>query len=120
MSDEPTMWAEVGEALAASATLTAAAWGAFGGAAAAISIEVDRRAVIRQVALGAMVAAGVGTLATALVVALGKLPATAIPVGAGLGGAHFLVGVFGPAIIERRLRRLTDLQDAESAKNDGA
>lgn len=120
MADEPTVWAELGKGLAASATLTAAAWGAFGGATAAISIEVDRKAVIRQILLGAMVAAGVGTLATALVVALGKLPAAAIPVGGGLAGAHFLVGVFGPAIIERRLRRLAEPPSSEGGAQDGA
>lgn len=106
MSDETTILGELGKALAVSATLTAAAWGAFGGATAALAVQVDRKAVIRQILLGAMVSAGVGTLAMAFIVSVWQLPADLIPTGAGVGSANYVVGVFGPALIERLLRRV--------------
>lgn len=116
MADETTLWQEVGQALAVGASLTAAAWGALGGATAAVAIEVDRKAVVRQIVLGAMVSAGVGALAMALAVKLMGLQPELIPVGAGLGNAHYLIGVFGPALIERLLRRLHATQGAEGDK----
>lgn len=106
MTEETTIWADILKGFAVSATLTASAWGALGGATAALVIEVDRKAVMRQIALGGMVAAGVGALAMALVVAIWKLPPELIPAGAGAGGAQFMIGVFGPALIERLLRRI--------------
>jgi len=106
MPDEPTIWGEIWRSVAASATLAAAAWGAAGGATSALVIKVTTRDAIRQVILGALTAGGMGTLGGGLIAAWMDMPPGAIPaIGAG-GSMAYLVGVFGPAIIEVLLTRI--------------
>lgn len=107
MTDQTTLWAEMWRGAAASATLTAAAWGAAGGMTSALAITgQQRRDVIRQVALGALVSGGLGTAAGGVLSSWLGLDAQAIPlVGAG-GSMSYLSGVFGPAVIEVILSRV--------------
>lgn len=107
MTDHPTIWAEVWRSAAASVTLTAAAWGAAGGLTSALAITgQQRRDVIRQVVLGALVAGGLGTAAGAVLSTWLGLPVEAIPaVGVG-GSTSYLTGVFGPALFEVVLSRI--------------
>lgn len=106
MADEPTIWGEIWRSVAASATVAAAAWGAAGGATSALVIKVSTRDALRQVILGALTAGGMGTVGGGLIAAWLDLPAHAIPaIGAG-GSIAYLVGVFGPAIIEVLLTRI--------------
>ncbi len=60
MSDEPTFVADVIKAVAASSVLGAAAWGAAGGATSGLLIRVGRLALLRHMAVGALVAGGAG------------------------------------------------------------
>ena len=104
--NDATIWGEIWRSAAASATLAAAAWGAAGGATNALIIKVRTREAIRQIALGALTSAGMGTGSGAVIVHWLDLPAEVIPVlGAG-GAASYFVGVFGPAIIEVVLSRI--------------
>lgn len=104
--DQPTFWHEVWRGVLASGVVTAAGWGAAGGVTSALAVKVKPRAALRQIAMGALVAGGTGTLATALVAKMIGLSPELIPaVGAGASASYF-VGVFGPAIIEVVLRRI--------------
>lgn len=110
MTTELGFWQEVWRGVltssAVSSVATAIAWGAAGGFTSALAVKVGRRAFARQVAMGALVAAGTGTMATALVVKVFGLDPALIPVSSGFSPAVYLVGVFGPAIIEVVLRRI--------------
>lgn len=106
MSDELTFGQEILRGLLASGVVTAGGWGAAGGMTSALAVKVSPRAALRQIAMGALVAGGTGTFATALVSHwLGLSPELIPAVGAGASGSYF-VGVFGPAIIEVMLRRI--------------
>lgn len=105
--DEMGFWREVWHAVAASTAISGGAWGAAGGVTSALAIRVPARAAARQVAMGALVAGGTGTLGTALVSAWMGIPPEFIPaMGAGASASYFM-GVFGPAIIEVMLRRIS-------------
>lgn len=104
--DQPTIWGEIWRGVVASGVVTAAGWGAAGGVTSALAVKVRPRAALRQIAMGALVAGGTGTLATAFVAKMMDLSPELIPaVGAGASASYF-VGVFGPAIIEVVLRRI--------------
>lgn len=104
--DHPTFWQEVWRGVLASGVVSAAGWGAAGGVTSALAVKVRPRAALRQIAMGALVAGGTGTMATALVARMTGLSPEMIPaVGAGASASYF-VGVFGPAIIEVVLRRI--------------
>lgn len=106
MSDETTIWTELWRSAAANATLAAVAWGAAGGATSALVVRVSLRDALRQVILGALAAGGMGSVGGAVIAAWLELPAGAIPaIGAG-GSVAYLVGVFGPAILEVLLARI--------------
>lgn len=106
-STDPSFWQEVWRAVIASGVVTAAGWGAAGGVTSALAVKVKPRAALRQIAMGALVSGGTGTLATALVTKMAGLSPELIPVvGAGASASYF-VGVFGPAIIEVILRRIS-------------
>lgn len=106
MTDDQSIWTEVLKSIAASTTLAAAAWGAAGGMTSALSVRVEKAAVLRQVLLGALVAGGTGTAGAALVAYFLGVPTETIPL-AGVGGSSsYLVGVFGPAIVEVLLSRI--------------
>lgn len=109
MPDTNTIWADVWRAVAASGVLTgatAAAYGAAGGLTSALAVREPARSMIRQILMGGLIAGGTGTAATALLAAWGFIqPVTIIAAGAG-GSASYLIGVFGPAVIEVILTRL--------------
>lgn len=106
MASETSIMTEIGNAIMASATIAAAAWGAAGGITSAIAVKVDRRAVLRQVFLGALVAGGMGTGGMAMVAHWLGMPASAIVLGGAGGAGSYVVGLFGPAIIEVILGRI--------------
>ena len=58
------------------------------------------RDAIRHILLGGIIAAGMGSLSLALIARWLGLPPEAVPAGAASGSAAYLVGVFGPAVIE--------------------
>lgn len=106
MADETSIWNEIGRSLAASSVIAAAGWGALGGATSALTVKVTVSAAIRQIVLGALVAGGIGTLAMALVAKIFSLTPQLIPVAGAASSASYLVGVFGPAVIEVLLSRI--------------
>lgn len=105
--DEMSFWREVWQSVVASSLVSTGSWGAAGGITSALAVKVPARAAARQVAMGALVAGGTGTLGTALVSVWMGIPADLIPaMGAGASASYFM-GVFGPAIIEVMLRRIS-------------
>lgn len=106
MTDEPTIWGEIWRTAAASTVLAAAGWGALGGVTSALTVRVPMRAAIRQIILGALVSGGIGTFAMALVAKMFSLGPELIPVAGAASSASYLVGVFGPAVIEVLLSRI--------------
>lgn len=107
MDPQNSIWAELWRAAAANVTLTAVAWGAGGGLTSALAIEgQSRRAVIRQVVMGALIAGGLGTAGGTVLWAWLGLPPEAIPASTAVGATNYLTGVFGPAVFEVVLRRI--------------
>jgi len=107
MSTEPTIWHEVWRGVIASGVITAAGWGAAGGITSSLAVKVRPRAALRQIAMGALVAGGTGTMAIALVSKAFDLPPEVIPAFGAASSASYFVGVFGPALIEVLLRRIS-------------
>lgn len=105
--DEIGFWREVWQSAVASSLVSAGAWGAAGGITSALAVKVPPRAAARQIAMGALVAGGTGTLGTALVSAWMGLPPDLIPAAGAGASASYFMGVFGPAIIEVMLRRIS-------------
>lgn len=106
MNDGSGFVATVLRDLAASTAAILAAWGALGGATNALTTRMRLRDALRHILLGGLIAAGMGSLSLAVVAAWLDLPAAAIPAGGAAGSAAYLVGVFGPAVIELVLARL--------------
>ena len=106
MNDETGFVAAVWRELAASTAAILAAWGALGGATNALTTRMPLRDALRHILLGGIIAAGMGSLSMALVAVWLGLPTEAIPAGGAVGSAAYLVGVFGPAVIEVTLARL--------------
>ena len=107
MADDATIWHELLKAAAASATVTAALWGAAGGATSALVVKVSAKDVLRHVTLGALTAGGIGTMVGAVLLAktIGVTTEALGYIGAG-SSISYLVGVFGPAIMEVLLHRI--------------
>lgn len=107
MVDETSIWAELLKAAAASATVSAALWGAAGGATSALVVKVSAKDVLRHVTLGALTAGGIGTMVGAALLAktIGLTPEALGFIGAG-SSISYLVGVFGPAVMEVVLHRI--------------
>lgn len=104
MSEQPTLVNEIWKVLENSPAVRAAALGAAGGLTSGLSITGQtRRAVARQILIGAIMASGLGSLSAALMSAWLGLPALAVGAGS---GASYLVGVFGPALVEVMLSRI--------------
>jgi len=97
-----TMWKTV----AASTLVGAAFFGAVGGITSALAINVKREELVRQIALGALAAGGMGSGGGAVVAAWLDIDWSLIPAGGATGTMSYLIGVFGPAIIEVILGRL--------------
>jgi hypothetical protein len=106
MNEEPGFIAAVLRDLLASAAVILAAWGALGGATNALTTRMRLRDAIRHILLGGMIAAGMGSLSMALVARRLDLPPETVAAGGAAGSAAYLVGVFGPAVIEIALARL--------------
>jgi hypothetical protein len=107
MSDQPSFWGEIWRTAASSALFTAALWGAAGGLTSALVISGERRRdVLRQIVLGMLTAAGLGSASGAVIWHWLDLPMGAIPMAGVGGGASYLTGVFGPAFFEVILTRL--------------
>ncbi|WP_395543284.1 hypothetical protein [Neotabrizicola sp. sgz301269] len=117
--NDTTFWQDVWRGVIASGVVTAAGWGAAGGVTSALAVKVRPRAALRQIAMGALVAGGTGTLATAIVAKFTGISPELIPaVGAGASASYF-VGVFGPAIIEVVLRRIGQGRLPGDGPNEG-
>ena len=100
MNEEPGFVAGVLRDLAASTAVILAAWGALGGATNALTTRMRLRDAVRHILLGGLIAAGMGSLSMGLVARWLGLPPEAVPAGGAAGSAAYLVGVFGPAVIE--------------------
>lgn len=120
MHEEPTFWAQVLQSAIASGVVTAAGWGALGGATSALAVgPASKKAAIRQITMGALVSGGTGTLAMALFAKSFGIDASLIPlVGAGSSASYF-AGVFGPAVIEVILSRIHAGRLPGEDKDDG-
>ncbi len=106
MNEEPGFIATVLRDLATSTAVILAAWGALGGATNALTTKMHLRDALRHILLGALIAAGMGSLSMAAITTWMGLPPAAIPSGGAAGSAAYLVGVFGAAFIEVVLARL--------------
>ncbi|MAM39770.1 MAG: hypothetical protein CL949_14995 [Erythrobacter sp.] len=111
MNDNSGFVATVLRDLAASTAVILAAWGALGGATNALTTKMRLRDALRHILLGGLIAAGMGSLSMAVVTSWLGLPPQAIPAGSAAGSAAYLVGVFGPAVIELVLARLRDARE---------
>jgi hypothetical protein len=110
MNDETGFLATVLRELATSTAAILAAWGALGGATNALTTKMRLRDAIRHILLGGIIAAGMGSLSLALVARWLGLPPEVVPAGAASGSAAYLVGVFGPAVIEVTLARIRSIR----------
>jgi hypothetical protein len=115
MNDEAGFLGQVLRDLTASTAAILAAWGALGGATNALSTKMRLRDAIRHILLGGLIAAGMGSLSLALIARWLGLPSEAVPAGAASGSAAYLVGVFGPAVIEVTLARIRSLRAGPEA-----
>jgi hypothetical protein len=109
MNDDGSFIAGVLRDLAASTAAILAAWGALGGATNALSTRMRLRDAIRHILLGGLIA-GMGSLSMSLITQWLKLPPEAVPAGGAAGSAAYLVGVFGPAVIEVTLARIRSIR----------
>jgi hypothetical protein len=110
MNEEPGFVSGALRDLAASTAVILAAWGALGGATNALTTRMRLRDALRHILLGGLIAAGMGSLSMGLVARWLDLPPEAVPAGGAAGSAAYLVGVFGPAVIEVTLARIRSLR----------
>lgn len=104
MTEPPTLIDDLYRALVSSSHLHAMGWGAAGGLTSGLAITGQtRRAVLRQITMGALIAGGSGAGAAALLSSWLGLPALAVGAGS---GASYLIGVFGPALFEVVISRI--------------
>jgi hypothetical protein len=68
------------------------------------------RDAVRHILLGGLIAAGMGSFSMTLVTRWLGLPPEAVPAGGAAGSAAYLVGVFGPAVIEVALARIRSIR----------
>ena len=106
MQDDQRFLVAALKELATSTAVILAAWGALGGATNALTAKMRLRDALRHILLGGLIAAGMGSLSMTVVAAWLDLKPEAIPAGGAAGSAAYLVGVFGPAVIELILARL--------------
>jgi hypothetical protein len=106
MNDDTGFLGQTLRDLAASTAAILAAWGALGGATNALTTKMRLRDAIRHILPGGLIAAGMGSFSMALVTRWLGLPLEAVPAGGAAGSAAYLVGVFGPAVIEVTLARI--------------
>ena len=118
MNEEPGFFVGVLRDLAASTAAILAAWGALGGATNALTTRMRLRDAVRHILLGGVIAAGMGSFSMAVITNWLGLPAEAVPAGGAAGSAAYLVGVFGPAVIEVTLARIRKLRDGPGDDRD--
>ena len=106
MTEKTGFVAAVLNDLATSTAIILATWGALGGATNALTTRMRLRDALRHILVGAMAAAGMGSLSLVIVANWMSLPSATILAGGAAGSAAYLVGVFGPAFIEVVLARL--------------
>jgi hypothetical protein len=104
--EDPSFWFAVFERLASSALLILAVWGAAGGLTNALVVRASVRETIRLLVLGAIIAAGMGSLSMAMLVSFLDLPPEAIPAAGASSSAAYVFGTFGSAIVEVILGRI--------------
>lgn len=109
MPENPNSWLK---ALLGSALVITMLWGALGGLTNALVAPTGtgyRKSIqhaIRQVMLGALVAAGAGSIGGAVIGKWLGLPAEIIAAGSVGGAMAYFTGIFGGAIIEVVLTRI--------------
>ena len=118
MNEEPGFVAGTLRDLAASTAAILAAWGALGGATNALTTKMRLRDAIRHILLGGLIAAGMGSVSMSVVSHWLKLPPEAVPAGGAAGSAAYLVGVFGPAVIEVALARIRSFRAGGGSSPD--
>ena len=118
MNDEPGFITAVLRDLVASTAAILAAWGALGGATNALTTKMRLRDAVRHILLGGLIAAGMGSLSMGLITHWLKLPPEAVPAGGAAGSAAYLVGVFGPAMIEVGLVRIRSFRAGQGGGPD--
>jgi len=114
----PVLWFAIWEKLTASAFIILAAWGAIGGATNALVVKATVKEASRLIALGAVIAAGMGSLSMSVLVAFLDLPSEAIPAGGASSSAAYIFGVFGSAIVEVALGRIQQARTLSERKDD--
>lgn len=119
MTGEQGILHEVWKAFEASPLGQALFWGGIGGLVAWWSIEdrSQRNALKKQIALGAIVAAGSGSLGAVLIKVILGTEFGAIAAAA-IGPVAFLMGVFGPAYITMKLKHFSGDENGGGAAND--
>ena len=113
MNEGPGFVAATLRDLTASTAAILAAWGALGGATNALTTRMRLRDAVRHILLGGLIAAGMGSFSMSLVARWLGLPPEAVPAGGAAGSAAYLVGVFGPAVIEVTLARIRGLRSGD-------
>lgn len=126
MTESGGIWADILKATAENAAIVAALWGAAGGFTSALAVRdsggivgrVGRAA--RQILIGALAASGGGVAMGAVISRWLSLPDEAIAaIGAG-STVSYMVGVFGPAVIEVLLLRIRRVAPQDSGGEDNA
>ena len=109
MPENPNTWIKI---LLGNALVITALWGALGGLTNALvaptgtGYRKSLQHAIRQVMLGALVAAGAGTVGGAIIGKWLGLPSEIITAGSVGGAMAYFTGIFGGAIIEVILTRI--------------
>ena len=105
--EDPHFLVALGKSLLGSALVLLVFWGALGGVTNALVTRVSVREAVRLILLGAVIAAGMGSLSMAFLAAWFNLPSESLMAIGGAGGSTaYLVGVFGSAIFEVVLGRI--------------
>lgn len=109
MTDDPTpVWASAKAAFLAVPALGTALWGGLSGATNALVIKMTAREALRHVAIGAVIAAGLGGIAAPILTHWLGLPDGTITGrdGAAGGALAYLTGSLGAAVFEAVLTRI--------------
>ena len=106
-------WTERAAEAMASAIFVAACWGALGGGANVLSSRMGWKEAFRHIALGAIIAAGAGSLVGELVAHWVMPSGMEFKTGASVGVASFLSGALGASVLERARGIIGGKKEAE-------
>lgn len=108
MPENQSTWAALWAWLIASPAIAAAIWGALGGGTNALVIRVTVREAARHVAIGTLIAAGLGGMGGPILEHWGILPTGSVTaMGSATSGAvAYLTGSLGSAVFEVLLSRI--------------